>query len=236
MNSEGNPDTSTDNTEVTPSTPQPATDPNSLFADQLANIKAEDGRQKFNDVETALSSIPHAQSYINELSTKVKQLEQELEQRKGIETVLERIDSLSTSQAKPVEQPSSSGIDPTQIEQLLDQRLAQRELAQRQQENANLVLNQLKERFGEKAEVEFNTKAQQLGLSPAQLSDLARSAPQAALAFFQAPPSNPANPTTGSVNSATFDNRPQSPDTSHMDLFTGAANEAIKKWREAGQF
>ena len=210
--------------------PAQATDPNSLFADQLQSIKTDDGRQKYADVQTALNSIPHAQSHISEQAERIKQLEAELEQRKGMEAVLEQLQS---QQQPQVEQPSNNtGIDATTIEQLLDQRLQQREVAQVQQANAQQVLNKLKEQFGDNAEQQFNAKAVELGMTPVQLSDLARQTPAAALAFFNSPAPAPANPTTSSINTNVLESAPK-PAEDPMARFRGDMSPGIAAWRAA---
>ena len=239
--SDSNPNTnqSTSTVQETPSSapavepavnPAQATDPNSLFADQLQSIKTDDGRQKYADVQTALNSIPHAQSHISEQAQRIKELEAELEQRKGMEAVLEQLQS---QQQPRVEQPSNNaGIDATTIEQLLDQRLQQREIAQVQQANAQQVLNKLQEQFGDNAEQRFNARAMELGMTPVQLSDLARQTPAAALAFFNTPAPAPANPTTSSINTNVLESAPK-PAEDPMARFRGDTSPGLAAWRAA---
>lgn len=238
--SDSNPSTnqSTSTVQETPSSapavepavnPAQAVDPNSLFANQLQSIKTDDGRQKYADVQTALNSIPHAQSHISEQAERIKQLEAELEQRKGMEAVLEQLQS---QQQPQVEQPSNVGIDATQIDQLLDQRLQQREIAQMQQANAQQVLDKLNEQYGDNAEQQFNAKAMELGMTPAQLSDLARQTPAAALAFFNTPAPAPANPTTSSINTNVLESAPK-PAEDPMARFSGTTSPGIAAWRAA---
>lgn len=231
-----NPIDQTNSNDVTPSaspTVEPvvnqaqATDPNSLFAHQLASIKTDDGRQKYADVPTALNSIPHAQGRIAEQAEEIRKLQEELAKRQGAEEILKQL----KSQQAPVEQPSNVGIDETTIAQMLDKRLTQRETEAKQNANASQVLNHLKTTFGDKAESQFNAKAQQLGLSVQQLSDLARQAPQAALAFFNAPAPSPANPTMGSVNTNVLQTKPQQPD--NATIFNGGTSPSIQSWRAA---
>lgn len=209
-------------------------DPNSLFADQLAEIKAHDGRQKYSDVETALGSIPHAQARIDEQAQRIKDLEAQVAKQQGINEVIEQLKhQKEQSQQQPVEQPSNAGIDETTVAQLLDQRLQQRDMEARQQANASQVLNQLKEKFGDKAEEQFNSKAQSLGMTAGELSHLARTAPKAVLAYFDGPASNPANPTQSSVNTNVLDSSAPEPDNSHMNIFTGGNSPSIQRWRAA---
>lgn len=240
MSDDGNPivpqQQSTEN--VAPATspaPAPAaqtvqpTDPNSLFADQLQSIKTEDGRQKYADVQTALASVPHAQDHIAEQASRIKELEEQVAQQKGMDAVLEQLQS----QQNTTEIPSNAGLDETTIAQLLDQRLDQRDVQAKQDANANSVLDTLKKTYGEKAETQFTEKASSLGVSVGFLSDMARSAPQAVLAYFTEASTSSANPTVGSINTNVLDIQTAAPDNTHMDIFTGGSSSTVGKWRAA---
>lgn len=228
--SDGNPNDSTVTITAPPAptvAPTVQTEPNSLFASQLANIKAEDGRQKFATVEKALESLPYNQAHIKELSDRNKELEAQVAQQQGMDAVLEQL----RSQQAPVEQPAV-GIDEARIDAMLDQRLTQRDTAATQSANATQVLDQLKATYGDKAETQFNERAASLGMSVDQLSSLARTSPQAALAFFDAPPAQVSNPTTGSINT-TLEPQVPAKDESHMDIFNGGTSGTVASWRKA---
>jgi hypothetical protein len=232
--SEGNPETQP--TDVPVESEAQPTDPNSLFADQLADIKAPDGRQKYADVPTALNSIPYQDDKIREQTDRIRELEAELAKKQGVDEVLEQLQS----QQAPVEQPSSAGIDETTIATLIDQRLQQSQIEAKANANASQVLNQLNELYGDKAEEQFNSKAASLGMSVQQLSDLARQAPQAALAFFDKPASNfdkpasnPVNPTTGSLNTSVL--QPQQSAPPKPDIFNGGTSSSLASWRAAAK-
>lgn len=209
--------------------PAQSTDPNSLFADQLASIKSDDGRQKYADVPTALSSIPHAQGHIQEQADKIKQLEEELAKRQGMEQVLEQL----KSQGQASEQPSGTATETVDVAALVDAKLQERELVASREANRQTVLAQLSSKFGEKAEERFNEKAAQLGVNVGFLSDLAMKAPEAVLAYFGETPSAQANPTTGSVNTSVLDSKPQAEPQDYMKVFRSGDNDLVDKWRQA---
>jgi len=73
-------------------TPEPV-DPNSLFANQLANIKSDDGRQKYADVNTALESVPHAQAHIAAQAAEIATLKEQVAKQDGMEALLEQLKS-----------------------------------------------------------------------------------------------------------------------------------------------
>ena len=207
----------------------PQVDPNSLFADQLSSITTDDGRQKYADVPTALQSIPHAQSHISELNSKVKQLEEELNKRQGAEELLS---SLQQSQQQVVEQPSVTGLDATEIENVVSnilQTKAQQDVAQT---NAAQVRSALSEKFGGAASVEFENRAKSLGISVGQLTQMASQSPQVVMELFNAPSVRDPQPTTGgSVNISSRPVEKTQPD--YMAKFSGTSSELPSKWAAA---
>lgn len=203
------------------------TDPNSMFADQLAAVKTDDGRQKYADVPTALASIPHAQDHIKQLTEQNKMLEEELAKRQGMEEVMQRLES----NQQVVEQPSNAGLDETSAAQLVERMLAQKEQEAKALSNQQEVVSKLKEQYGDKAEEVYNKKAAELGMTPAQLNQLAVSAPKAALAYFDIKPNPVQNPTVpSSVNTATLQPHKQ-PEVDPMAIFKSSESDLVKNWR-----
>lgn len=207
--------------------PETSPDANSLFADQLSSIKAEDGRQKYADVSTALQSIPHAQNHIKELSEKVKLLEAELQKRKGIEEMLERIESPKNDVATP----AANTLDENSIDMLIEQRLTQRERQAIAKQNQQAVVSALKERYGDKAEEQFNAKANELGMSSSDLTELALKSPKAVLAYFGESKGSPSPSMSSSVNTAAMP-KPSEP-APNLDWLHGGDNALVNKWRAA---
>lgn len=232
--------TSTSTVETPSSTPavEPAanpaqpTDPNSLFADQLAGIKTDDGRQKYADVQTALDSIPHAQTHIADQSAKIKELEEELAKRQGMEQVLEQLQSQQAVTETPSEQTGVA--DQIDVAALIDAKLREKEVMDTQVSNQNKVLTELGKQFGETAESAFNAKAAELGVSVGFLSDLARKAPEAVLAYFGKAQASPQPVSQGSVNTSVLDGQPAQENNDHMKIFQPESSDTMKKWRASG--
>jgi len=226
--SDGNPN---DQTATPPAEPKvEPTDPNSLFADQLATIQAPDGRQKFNSVEAAIASIPHAQTHIDTQAQRIRELEQQVEQAKGVDAILE---TLQQQTAQPAAEPAQAGVpDVATVAQIVEQQLGQRDIEARQTANSSQVLGKLTEQYGDKAEARFNEKAASLGMTVGQLSTMARETPQAALALFTEVPAAPANPTTSSVNAESMGAQRPAEDPK-PDIFNGGLSPNIKSWRAA---
>lgn len=211
--------------------PAQSIDPNSLFANQLAEIKNTDGRQKYADVQTALASVPHAQTHIDAQALEISTLKSELEQRKGMEAVLEQLQA----QQSPTENPSVNGIDEATLASMLDAKLQERDEVQVASSNQTAVLKQLATKFGDKAEDRFTEKAKALGVSVGFLSDLARKAPDAVLAYFDTATPHVSNPTEGSINSHTLDNSPQPQNTDYMRIFQSGTSDNLAKWKAAAK-
>lgn len=156
----------------------PQSDPH---ADLLASITAEDGRQKYADVTTALQSIPHAQGRINELSSELSQLREELTKRKGAEDLLAQ---LQASQDAGADTPTAAGLDVEAVNQLIAQSLEAQKVQSLAEANKQKVLQHLTSLYGESAEAEFNKRAQALGVTTEYLTQQALTHPDFVMAQF----------------------------------------------------
>lgn len=173
--------------------PSPIADP---FAHQLASIVAEDGRQKYADVSTALASIPHAQTKIRELSEQLSQAQEEITKRKGMEDMLAQ---LQASQAPVAETPSVQGLDEQAISQLIQSQLTQSEAAKIAEQNRLKVKDALVSAFGDKAQEVFAARAEELGIPADTLAEQAKSHPDFVLAQFAGTKVSNAQPVKSSV-------------------------------------
>jgi len=204
-------------------------DPNSLFADQLSSITTDDGRQKYSDVPTALASIPHAQGHISELTNKVKELEEEVAKRRGAEELL---NSLQQSQQQVTEAPSVTGLDETAVQNVVNnilQSKAQQDVAET---NATSVRNALVAKFGEAASVEFQNKANALGVDVGQLTEMSKQTPNIVMELFNTPGVRDPQPTTGS--SVNISSRPvEKAQPDYMRKFSQGDTTTADKWAAA---
>lgn len=216
--------------------PEEPVDPNSLFADQLSGIVADDGRQKYADVKTALASIPHAQQHIQSLSDKIKELETDLAKRNGMEELMQSLQDKPNQQA--TETPSVAGLDEATVLQLIEATRQKERANETAAANANSVKQALAAKFGDKAKEAFAQKAQELGMTVGTLTDLAKTSPKAVEAFFNGSQVRDAQPTTGGapvVTTTTKDNMPdyerrfRQGDTVLSDKWERAKQNALKK-------
>ena len=202
------------------------------YADLLATIKSEDGRQKYADVESALKSLPHANEHISKLQQEMEQLREEVAKRQSAEEVLARLESKTTENP---ETPSVAPVDLAQIEQLVDKRLTARQQAELQANNLKSVTSKVSEAFGDKAEEMFYTTAKEAGLSMEQINSLAATAPTAALKLLgltgQAAPSLPGR-TSSSINTEAMQQNAQEVRSSKVP-FGASTNDMVQAWRNA---
>ena len=191
-----------ENTQATPETVQPQS--GDIFSDQLKNIKAEDGRQKYDTVEKALDALAHSQSFIPELQGKVTtqeeeitKLREELAKRDGVQDVVDKLAQHQQSQEE-VTAPETQ-IGEADIARLVEATLEKRTQQQVAVDNANKVNKTLVEAFGDKAISVVQAKAKELNTTPEALGKLSEQSPDMVLALFQQKSTSPSL-TSGSHN------------------------------------
>ena len=178
--------------------------PDHLFSDLLSNIKDESGRQKYQGIEAALQSIPHAQQHISQLEKELadmrvaqQDLQARLQEQATLQDELQRLKQNTGQTNQP--QLDEDKI----IQRTVSAVTEQQQIAQQQQveaANAKQVRDKLTEMFGDQAATKFTAKAQELGMSEALLTGLAKSAPMAALAYFNQAVAQPPTPASSTLN------------------------------------
>jgi hypothetical protein len=155
--------------------------------------------KKYRTVDDALASVPHAQQHIAKLEADNKALR---EQQLAIQA---RLDSLltkapSTDGVSYAAQQQSTAGSPVDVEALVEQVLAKRQLEAKTQENSSKVAAELKQLYADKAESVYVAKAQELGLDVKDLNSMAAKSPQAVLALFKQVSIQQSGGMQGSVN------------------------------------
>lgn len=183
---------------------QPA--PASEYVDLLKLVRNEQGEQKYDSIPKALEGLVHAQQYIPQLQTtlqtkeaEIARLQAELNQRQGLEEVVNR---LTAQQQNPVkdEPPVTSGLDQQAVINLVQQALAQSKQQDSAQANIAKVQDALSSKYGDKTVEVLEAKAKELGTTRQELGELASRNPAMVLALFNVQASQGAKPTTGSVS------------------------------------
>lgn len=179
----------TQETETAQTTQQPNAQSDNLWADQLASIKNESGESKYKDVPTALEALKHSQEYIPTLKSENETLKQEIEQLKTkaqrAEELEQTLDRLSQQPETPSEEQPTQGLTAEQLQDLLEQKLSEREKAQAAQQNSQEVEQAIRQAYGEKSSEVVAQKAKEYGMTAEQLGQWAASSPKAVMALFE---------------------------------------------------
>ena len=171
--------------QVTPEQTTPDTNPNDLFADQLAAIKNSDGAPKYDTVEKAMEALQHSQQYIPELKDKVSIQEQEINELKAKLEAGQKVQDIVDKQTPPQqEQQTTEPLGEQAILDIVSSVLSKRSVEDTQQVNSEQVNKALVSKYGANAQAEVAKRAKELGMKPSELGALSKSNPAAALALF----------------------------------------------------
>ena len=191
-----------------------------------------DGK-KYNSVEDALKSVPHAQKHIQTLESELAAAREELTKRKTTEELLDEI----KSGIQPQITSAGSEFDQDKLLKLVDQTLEQKERQRAAKTNAETVANKFTDKYGQKAEEVYNTIARDSGLTVQQLNSLAASSPKIVLklAGLEGTSAPVAGKPTSSVNTETLGNK-QDPNQLSARVKQGATTkDLVNAWKIAGE-
>ena len=199
------------------------------FEDLLSTIKSEDGRQKYSDVETALTSITHKDEHIKKLEDENAQLRVETEKRAALEEVLEQI---KTQQADATEvTPSVSGLDGDAVLDLVKTVLNEDKQQATAKKNAASIFDALQEKYSDKSMVIFEAQAQELGMSKEELTKMASTKPLAVRKLLGLDLKRESStPLTSSVNTATLAQQNQQPVERKKVMLGGSTKDVVAAW------
>jgi chromosome segregation ATPase len=191
-----------------------------------------DGK-KYNSVEDALKSVPHAQKHIQTLESELATLKEELTKRKTAEELL---DELKSGIQQPENTTQSVGIDQDKITELLNQTLESREKQAKAKANADSVARKFVEKYGDKAEEVYNRVAQESGLNAQQLNSLAASSPNIVLKLSGLEGSaTPVGKPTSTVNTQALTGKADASTLSARVKPGATTKDLINAWKIAGE-
>ncbi len=189
-------------------TPAAPANPSSAFSDQLASIKNEAGAQKYDTLDKALEGLSHAQNYIPQLQTDLAAKEAELVQlradasaRASVEDVVSRLSNPAVPEV-PAATPAATpqALSEADIANLVQQGIANNAAQTSADANAQSVDAALQKMYGDKAATTVQSKAAELGTTPAELQKLASQNPAMVMALFNQGSAPAVSSTTGSIN------------------------------------
>lgn len=211
-----------------PATPAPVVPQAPQVPDHLKDLVGEG--KKYASVEDALKSIPHAQAHIQRIEDENKRIRDELARAAAAEETYKKLMD-SMNQDPPATPAAPMGMDEASVADLLERKLAEREMMKEQTANVTRVKDALVGKYGDKAQEVYEAKAKELGVGVSFLNDIVRRSPKAAEELFgiKAAPSGGTIP-PGSVNTAALPARPHDPKPVRGPLSGGDLMEA---WRRA---
>lgn len=196
------------------------------FADLLNGIRNESGSPKYGTVEDALKGAAHAQAFIDQLKREKAELQAERDRLAGVADKTTELERTVQELIQKSQERTQTGetLTPEQIAELVTRTLTEKETHKSAQENLNTVVSTLQREFGADAEQKFYAKAQELGMTKAEINQLAASKPKAVLTMLgvsgqPAQKQGTTAPQSGSVNTAAFQPK--------QDSFVGRNKEIV---------
>jgi hypothetical protein len=168
----------------------------SVLPDSVKELVGEG--KKYATVEKALEGLLHAQSHITKLEEENGGLRKAGESALSVEEVHKTVkELLEAERATHV----SAGLDEAAVLSLLSRESEKQAGARKLKENSDAVVHALQDKFGDKAEEMYKTKAQELGLSVKELNEWTGKSPKAVLALFGAKSDSSLSSSRSTVNS-----------------------------------
>ena len=213
---------------------QPKDSPKQEFSipTEAANFVGEG--KKYQSVEDALSSVPHAQKHIQTLESELAEVKEELTKRKTTKELLDEIKS-GIVPAEKTSQPVQFNQD--NLEQLVGQALENRDLQKTAHANAKSVSASFMEQYGEKAEEVYNSVAKDNGLTVEQFNSLSATSPDAVLklAGLEKRP-QAVETSSGTVNTEALGSAPKDKSDLSARVKKGATTkDLVDAWKIAGE-
>lgn len=155
--------------------------------DWLAKVVEVKG-EKFKDVNVLAKSKLEADNYIAELERQLKEMREEGGKQDYAAKLLEQLQNkgANTTEPKPVVDTGGTNTSDTKpvisedvIKTLVEQTLTKREAENSAAQNAEIVRNELVNKYGTEAKSFVEKKAQELGMSYDRLSQIAQESPNA---------------------------------------------------------
>ena len=189
--------------------------------------------KKYQSVEDALSSVPHAQKHIQTLESELAEVKEELVKRKTTEDLLDEIKSGIVPQdtTEPVQYNQDN------LEQLVSQALENRDVQKTAHHNAKSVAAQFTEKYADKAEEVYNSIAKENGMTVEQLNGLSASSPDAVLKLSGLEKrSQGIEKSSGTVNTEALLSTPQDKSGLSARVKQGASTkDLVDAWKIAGE-
>ena len=186
--------------------------------------------KKYATVEAALAALPHAQAHISTLETENQGYKEKLMSNDKLDQVLQRLDTPVPVPVEPTVPDASINRD--DLGQLVQQEIAQMEKVNLEKANLTAVESKLREDYGDNVAEVFNAKAAEQGMSPAQLTSLAKIAPQAVLSLVGKinPGAAPPAPTSEGLDLSTLGDIGDTTPKKNI-MFGASTQDVMAEWK-----
>jgi hypothetical protein len=195
----------------------------------LQSITNQDGKQKYDTVDAALTGLANAQEHIAKLEQENAQAREALNEAASVKELLAELkqkpnDEVTTQQV---------GLKAEDIQGMTLQAIEQYETQKQQAANAAVVDAEMKKRYGDNASKVFDQKVKELGVDGNFMYELALKSPAGFMAQF-----NESRPGTStlqtSVNTSALEsNMTEKPLTAPKDIGYGTSAEELRDfWRQ----
>ena len=184
----------------------PAPQTNDDWLAKVVEVKGE----SFKDIQTLAKSKLESDNYIKSLEDQLKELREELSKEAHAKKLLDQLQNKApTSTNGNPATPNISGTDPSEtkpvvseefLKALVDKTLTEREQVSTAKQNAQLVAQQLAQKYGTEAKAVVEKKAQSLGMSLSRLEELAQESPNAFFTLIGEPQQATRPIVQGSIN------------------------------------
>lgn len=194
---------------ATPVTPEPGKAPQSSdYTSILSGIVNQEGKPKYATVEDALKGAAHAQAHIAKLEQEMAELKAKTESAKKIEDLIGALEAKKDPTKENSKEPTK--VDPADIQKIVQDVLQDVNQKATKEQNVKTVTSVFKKLYNDKASETLYGKAEDLGMSKAEINSLIASNPKAALKLLgvEDKPSKDVDPTSSTVDPSRFQGQP----------------------------
>lgn len=169
-------------------------DGNQSYVEALVKARGE----QWKDPEVIAKGKLEADRHIEDLTKKLRELEESSASSKKLEDLVAQIEKATKSNPN-TESDTKTSVSEADIQSLVEKTLTKKEAESTAKQNLDLVNSQLAESFGDEAGSVVQKKAQELGLSLDRLKSLAAESPSAFLTLIGEKPKQVKVNTEGSI-------------------------------------
>jgi hypothetical protein len=225
----------TDNKDTAPIPATPVTEPQKQTPDynqMLGMIVNAEGKAKYTTVEDALKGASHAQVHIATLEQELATLKSSLGDSKKVEDLIATLQSQKNDD-NPTSDNGQKTLSETDIQMLIKNTLTDINSQSTQQANIASVTGKFKELYGEKASETLYSKAEDLGMSKADINGLIAKNPTAAFRVLgiDNKSKTDVNVNKSSVNTENFNQSTPPPPVSSMGYVS--TKQLTSNWLES---